>query len=487
MFRSSSQNRRFYTRRRKPRLVLAAVVMLSVSALSIVLMRGQPGSNSEEQQDTANSLLRVQLPGQVVGRSHVVDGATERLPFEPAVPPQTPATDGIQDTFKSGEWVNVTVAPGDNLSLIFSRLTLSKRDLHDIVSLGKDTARLKRINPGQLVRFRVVDRRLEEMVLELDQLNSLHVMREGDGFNAFTETIEPKIKVAAATTEITRSLFVDGQKAGLSDALIMHLTEIFGWDIDFALDLREHDRFSVIYEEIYKDDDLIKQDRILATEFVNRGKRLRAILYIDEQGRADYFSDTGEAMRKAFLRTPVNFTRISSRFNLKRKHPILNTIRAHRGVDYAAPSGTPVRATADGKVKFIGRDGGYGQTIVMQHGEVYSTLYAHLSRYARGVKRGNYLSQGKIIGYVGKSGLATGPHLHYEFRVHGVHRNPLTVDLPKAEPIDRKYLQEFRRQAKPLLAQLDILLAQQTQPDSSYVAQLDALELPTPTDLENRN
>ena len=487
MYRSNPNNRRFYDRpRRTPKFLVAAIV-LAISALTIVLMRGQPESDSDQAQFTPDSLLRVQLPGQVITRSHTVNGSTERLPFEPDVPDRAASTDGIQDTFKSGDWVNVTVAPGDNLSLIFSRLTLSKRDLHDIVSLGKDTARLKRINPGQLVRFRVIDSKLEEMVLELDQLNSLHVMRDGDSFSAFTETIEPKVKMAAATTEITQSLFVDGQNAGLSDALIMHLTEIFGWDIDFALDLRAHDRFSVIYEEIYKDDELIKQDRILAAEFVNRGKRLRAILYIDERGQSDYFSDTGEAMRKAFLRTPVNFTRISSRFNLRRKHPILNTIRAHRGVDYAAPSGTPVRATADGRVKFVGRDGGYGKTIVIQHGEVYGTLYAHLSRYARSIKRGIYVNQGKIIGYVGKSGLATGPHLHYEFRIHGVHRNPLTVDLPKAEPIDKKHLQEFQRQAKPLLAQLDILLAQQTPPDSSYVAQLNALELSTPANLENRN
>ena len=487
MYRSNTRNRRFYERPRRTPKFLVAVIVLAISVLTIVLMRGQPASNLDHAQATPDSLLRVQLPGQVALRSHTINGRTERLPFEPDVPDRTASDDGIQDTYKSGDWVNLTVAPGDNLSLIFSRLTLSKRDLHDIVSLGKNTARLKRINPGQVVRFRVIDGRLEEMVLELDQLNSLHVMRDGSSFSAFTETIEPKIKMAAATTEITQSLFVDGQKAGLSDALIMHLTEIFGWDIDFALDLREHDRFSVIYEEIYKDNELIKQDRILAAEFVNRGKRLRAILYIDDRGQSDYFSDTGEAMRKAFLRTPVNFTRISSRFNLRRKHPILNTIRAHRGVDYAAPSGTPVRATAEGRVKFIGRDGGYGKTIVMQHGEVYSTLYAHLSRYARGIKRGKYLNQGKIIGYVGKSGLATGPHLHYEFRIHGVHRNPLTVDLPKAEPIDRNYLQEFKRQAKPLLAQLDILLAQQAPPDSSYVAQLNALELPAPTNLDDRN
>jgi len=299
------------------------------------------------------------------------------------------------------------------------------------------------------------------------------------GFTAFNESIEPEIKLTTATAAITRSLFVDGQNAGLSDAIIMRLTEIFGWDIDFALDLRKNDRFSVIYEEIYKGEELIKQDRILAAEFVNRGKRFRAVLYTFDHGRSAYYSDRGEAMRKAFLRTPVNFTRISSRFNLRRKHPILNTIRAHRGVDYAAPSGTPVRATADGRIKFVGRNGGYGRTVEMHHGEIYSTLYAHLSRYARGMKRGKSVTQGQIIGYVGKSGLATGPHLHYEFRVHGVHRNPLTVNLPKADPIEKKYLRDFQEQAKPLLAQLDVLLARQKERGSDYVAQLDSPQMST--------
>jgi murein DD-endopeptidase MepM/ murein hydrolase activator NlpD len=367
----------------------------------------------------------------------------------------------------------VTVAPGDNLSLIFSRLKLPKTELHEIMALGAKTAPLKQLRPGQIVRIKASDDAIHQLILEIDQLTSLKVERSSAGYSAAEEITQPEIKITAATTSITHSLFLDGQKVGLSDAVIMRLTDIFGWDIDFALDLRKDDHFSVIYEEMFKDGELVKQDRILAAEFVNQGKRHRAVLYTDASGNSAYYSDTGEAMRKAFLRTPVNFTRISSRFNLSRKHPILNTIRAHRGVDYAAPMGTPIRATADGKIRSVGYGNGYGRTVELQHGDAYSTLYAHMSRFARGLKRGSGVRQGQVIGYVGKSGLATGPHLHYEFRINGVHRNPLTVALPKSLPIERRYLADFRAKSAPLLSQLDVLVARLENNRATYVAQLD--------------
>ncbi|MGR8921263.1 MAG: OapA family protein [Gammaproteobacteria bacterium] len=372
----------------------------------------------------------------------------------------------------------MTVAPGDNLSLIFSRLKLSKSDLHTIVQLDRDKARLRRLRPGQLLRVRADESRIESLVLELDELNSFRVERTADGsFALSTETVEPEVREASTAAVITRSLFLDAQQAGLDDATIMRLTDIFGWDIDFALDIREGDRFSAIYEEIYKDGEMIKQGRILAAEFINRGRRLRAVWFTNESGESAYYSDEGHAMRKAFLRTPVNFTRISSRFNLRRKHPVLNTIRAHRGVDYAAPLGTPVRSTANGKIRSVGRNGGYGRVVEIQHGKSYRTLYAHLSRFAKGLKRGSSVRQGQVIGYVGKSGLATGPHLHYEFRVNGHHRNPLTVDLPKAQPIDGRYLDEFKRHAQPFLQRLAVLNDVTDETSPALVASLDAESL----------
>ena len=409
-----------------------------------------------------------------------------RLPFEPdpiayssntastlnvatVAPSETPM-DGPRSEHS---WMDVTVAPGDNLSLIFSRLKLSSTDLHQIVGLGKATSPLKELRPGQTLRFRRHDTSLEEMVLELDQLNSLIVQRSDAGFIARVDSIEPDIKVTAATTTITQSLFVDGQKVGLSDAVVMKLIDIFGWDIDFALDLQPNDHFSVIYEEVYKGQQLVKQDRILAAEFVNQGKRSRAVLYTGADGRSSYYSEKGEAMRKTFLRTPVKFTRISSGFTLARRHPILNTIRAHRGVDYAAPMGTPVRATADGKIQHVGIEAGYGNLVEIRHGDSYSTLYGHLSRFARGIKRGSSVDQGQIIGYVGQTGLATGPHLHYEFRINGIHRDPLKVALPRL-PIEKRYMADFRERAAPLLNQLDFLVAKHDDAHTTYIAQLDS-------------
>ena len=377
--------------------------------------------------------------------------------------PAQPGGDGkagaTEEARLSEKWLSVTVKPGDNLSLIFSRRGFSKRDLHSILELGAETKELKRLKPGQQIRFLLDDssdfvQMLHERTLE----QTLHVTRHDSGeFSAEVVVAEPDRLIANAHGTIESSLFLAGQASGLSDAVIMELSEIFGWDIDFVLDIRNGDSFALIYEELYKEGKKVRDGAILAAEFVNRNKRFRAVRYIDRDGRADYYSPSALNMRKAFLRTPVKFSRISSRFNLRRKHPVLNTIRAHRGVDYASPHGTPVKATGDGKIVSMGLNGGYGKSVVLQHGGVYSTLYAHLSRYARGTKKGKSVRQGQTIGYVGQTGLATGPHLHYEFRLNGVHRNPLTIELPTATPIAKKLMPDFQKQTSQLLAQLDQL------------------------------
>ncbi len=354
-------------------------------------------------------------------------------------------------------WQSVVVKSGDSLALIFSKLGLSPVSLYKVMSLGKEVSRLKKLQPGQMLNFHVADNELLGLEYEMDLTNTLKISKEDDKFKAEFIRIELEKVVKNASTVINDSLFLSAKKAGLSDNLIMQLVAIYGWDIDFALDIREGDSFTVIYEEQYKDGVKVSDGPIIAAEFVNRDTPLRAVRYTHKDGRTDYYADNGDAMRKAFLRTPVNFTRISSRFNLKRKHPILNRIKAHRGVDYAASTGTPIKATGDGTVAYTGKKGGYGRTIILKHGGKYSTVYAHLHRYASGVRTGKRVKQGQIIGYVGKSGLATGPHLHYEFRVHGVHRNPITVKLPKVESINKKALPEFRKKITPMIAELDRL------------------------------
>jgi murein DD-endopeptidase MepM/ murein hydrolase activator NlpD len=387
--------------------------------------------------------------------------STDRIPFEPQTiaPGQTAESSATtKQNDQASDWTKVVVTPGDNLSLIFGRYGFSKKDLHRMLKIKPAAKNLRRIKPGQAIMVKADENgRVLGMVQELDYRRSLHVRFQDDSYSASVVEVEPEIRYSSVLAKIKQSLFLDGQAAGLADKTIMELSDIFGWDIDFVLDVRSGDQFSVVYEEIFKDGKKVKNGKILAAEFVNRGKKLRAVYYSHTDGPAGYYSDTGQTMRKAFLRAPVDFTRISSRFNLRRRHPVLNTIRAHKGVDYAAPHGTPVRATADGKITHAGNKGGYGRTVVIQHGESYSTLFAHMSRFARGIKRGAKIRQGQTIGYVGKTGLATGPHLHYEFRVNGVHRNPLKIALPKALPIDAKYIADFRTKAAPLLAQLDEL------------------------------
>jgi murein DD-endopeptidase MepM/ murein hydrolase activator NlpD len=299
----------------------------------------------------------------------------------------------------------------------------------------------------------------------------LKVSKKGNEF--ITEKLNIKLDsiIKNANGTINDSLFLSGQKAGLSDNLIMRLVAIFGWDIDFALDIRKGDSFTILYEEQYKNGVKVAEGPIIAAEFINQGKAIRAIRYSENNERNDYYAANGDAMRKAFLRTPVDFfSRISSRFSLGRKHPVLNKIRAHKGVDYAAATGTPVRATGDGIITFAGKNGGFGRTIKLKHGGTYNTVYAHLRRIAKNIRRGKKVKQGQIIGYVGQSGLATGPHLHYEFQIHGVHRNPLTVKLPKVKAIAKENMPEFKKTIVPILAELDritgrsVISAQQSDP-----------------------
>ena len=352
----------------------------------------------------------------------------------------------------------VTVRSGDSLYLIFKRLGLPQRDLALMTGSKPLEEKLARIAPRQEIEFYIdTESRLTRLVHRLDRLRSLHVYRDGDTFT-FEEVVEPPdVSVATAAEVIDSSLFEAGQQAGLSDNIIMQMAEIFGWDVDFALDIRAGDRFALVYEEQFKDGEKVGEGPILAAEFTNRGRRIRAVRYVDPTGHTEYFSADGRSMRKAFLRTPVSFTRISSRFSSNRRHPILHKVRAHRGVDYAAPRGTAVKASGDGRVTFAGRNGGYGRTVILKHGSVYTTLYSHLSRFAKGIRPGKRVEQGQVIGYVGSTGLSTGPHLHYEFRVRGVHRDPLEVELPPASPLAKEYLADFTKKSKPLFASLDLL------------------------------
>jgi len=345
---------------------------------------------------------------------------------------------------------------GDSLSTIFSNLDLSKKDLHSIIHSNELGKQFASIRPGKNIIANIDSNGiLQQLIYAKNQIDTLKATRNDNSFNVeiISKTIEKRIASAQAT--INSSLFLDGKEAGLSDGMIMDLAAIFAWDIDFALSVRKGDQFTVVYEKQFVDDKEIGSGNIISAEFVNQGHPFTAVRFEDKNGVVSYFTPDGKSMRIAFLRTPIDFARISSHFNLRRKHPVLNRIRAHKGVDYAARTGTKIKTTGDGKIIYRGRKGGYGRVVIVQHGQKYSSLYAHMSNYRKGQRVGSHVKQGEIIGYVGKSGLASGPHLHYEFRVNGVHRNPLTVKLPHAEPIKKSLLAEFKKQTEPLIAQLN--------------------------------
>jgi len=354
------------------------------------------------------------------------------------------------------DWLTAEVKKGDSLSAIFFRHDLNASDLHQIMSLGKDTKCLTLVRPGQHFRIRVNSaNEVQALHYDISRLESLLVQRDGDHFVAQREYKSVEIRTQHATAKIKSSLFEAGREAGLSDSITMDIAHIFGWDIDFGLDIRDGDQFTVVYEEKYLAGSKIGDGSILGAEFINQGVSYKAIRYTDADDRSDYYSPEGLSMRKAFLRTPVDFFRISSRFG-KRKHPILNNIRMHKGVDYAAARGTPIKSAGDGKVIVKQHKNGYGRTIMIQHGGRYSTLYAHMQAYKSGIHVGKRVKQGQVIGYVGSSGRATGPHLHYEFRVNGVHRNPLTISLPHAKPIDKKFKSEFITHAQAMMDKINM-------------------------------
>ncbi|BCG65499.1 MAG: hypothetical protein methR_P3343 [Methyloprofundus sp.] len=376
----------------------------------------------------------------------------------PTLPvPEKPEAHSMQSF--STVWQEHKIKSGESLSVIFAKNKLSKSDLHKIVHANDISSQFASIRPGKsLMIGHNISGQLSHLIYKKNSYDKLKATRLDDGNFKVEHLIrEATPQIASASGTIHTSLFIDGKNAGLADKTIMQLTDIFAWDVDFAHSIRDGDKFAVIYEELYIDDHLIGMGNILAAEFLNRGHTFRSIRYEDASGKVNYYSPEGNSMRKEFLRTPIDFARISSHFNLRRKHPVLNRIRAHKGVDYAASRGTPIKSTGDGKITFRGRKGGYGNVIIIQHGQSYSTLYAHMSKFKKGLHVGSHIYQGQVIGFVGKTGLASGNHLHYEFRVNGVHRNPLTIKLPNASPIKAKYKEDFLAKSKSLLSQLEQL------------------------------
>ncbi len=349
----------------------------------------------------------------------------------------------------------LTVQSGDSLDRLFRRHDLSLSDLAAMVQLSEARNYLVRLQPGDEIQVAHREGSIIALSREIDRIRVLNINKAESGFAVEVTERPVELRAVGAHGVIQSSLFESAQAAGISDNVIMDMAGIFQWDIDFIQDVRNGDEFTVVYNELWRDGTKLQDSFIVAAEFINQGRLYRAASYEDPNGERGYFTPEGRSVRKAFLRAPVDFTRISSNFNPNRRHPVLNTIRAHRGVDYAARTGTPIRAAGDGKISFRGVNGGYGNTVILQHGGNITTLYAHMSRFAD-PRLGARVRQGQTIGYVGQSGLATGPHLHYEYRINGAHRNPRTVPLPPADPVPEAFRSDFETISAELWHQLDL-------------------------------
>jgi murein DD-endopeptidase MepM/ murein hydrolase activator NlpD len=368
--------------------------------------------------------------------------------LHPALASAEPLTDALST-------IDVIVSRNDTLDRIFRRLKLNLADLASLRELPNVRASLDSLRPGESLHLTHKDGSLFGLERRLSDTQTLKVSRDGNALKA--DVLQNPVQTRRRTVRgtITSSLFEAVEAAGGHDQTAVSLADIFGWDIDFVLDVQPGDSFVVTYPEIWRDGAYVKDGAIEAAEFVNQGRTYRALRYTDPTGGTHYYAPDGKSLQKAFLRAPVEFTRVSSKFNSARLHPILNTIRAHKGVDYAAPIGTPVHAAGDGRILYAGVMGGYGNVVEIEHSRSITTVYGHLSRFASGIHAGTHVNQGAVIAYVGMTGLATGPHLHYEYRVNGVFKNPQTVALPGAEPMDPGWHDDFVAHTAPLLTTLD--------------------------------
>jgi murein DD-endopeptidase MepM/ murein hydrolase activator NlpD len=377
----------------------------------------------------------------------------ERIVRDLALPAIAPA--GVDE----GYWREEQVRRGDTLGSVLARLGVDDAAAQRFLRTDGGARPLYQLRPGRSLRAmtdgegRLIALRSlapSGEVLAVDRAAD----RVGAGFVARSATPEAAVGLELRANEIRTSLFAAADAVGVPDAVTTALTDIFAGDIDFLHDLRRGDRFTVVYETRRIDGERAGTGRIVAAEFVNKGVAYRAFLWRTPDGAEDYYGEDGRSVRKAFLRSPVAFTRATSGFSLARFHPFLQTWRAHKGADFAAPTGTPVHAAGSGRVIVAGLERGYGNVVMLQHGGAYSTVYAHLLRLAPGVKPGTHVAQGEVVGYVGQTGWATGPHLHYEFRVNNVQRNPLTIALPNAQPVPGAQRADYLARVAPLAGEL---------------------------------
>ncbi|MHC8388773.1 peptidoglycan DD-metalloendopeptidase family protein [Pseudomonas sp. MDT2-39-1] len=410
-----------------------------------------PAEQLTQDQDAAEAVQATNEPA-ASPFAQIENSAEEPQKTAQAAPAPAP----VVEEKKAPGHKEVIVSKGDTLSTLFEKVGLPATSVHEVLASDKQAKQFSQLKHGQKLEFELTpDGQLTNLHSKVSDLESITLTKSDKGYTFNRITAKPTVRSAYAHGVINSSLSQSAARAGLSHSLTMDMASVFGYDVDFAQDIRQGDEFDVIYEQKVVNGKAIGNGPILSARFTSRGKTYTAVRYTNKQGNSSYYTADGNSMRKAFIRTPVDFARISSKFSMGRKHPILNKIRAHKGVDYAAPRGTPIKAAGDGKVLLAGRRGGYGNTVIIQHGNTYRTLYGHMQGFAKGVQTGGTVKQGQVIGYIGTTGLSTGPHLHYEFQVNGVHVDPLGQKVAMADPISKAERARFLAQSQPLMARMD--------------------------------
>jgi murein DD-endopeptidase MepM/ murein hydrolase activator NlpD len=433
---------------RKKRIFAAAFLAVAACfVLVTVALSPQSGGSPERVAQTAHTDGSTETAETTAGGcSAKHDAATPPPVADAPAPKPAPVCEVIKATVKSGQ--TATALLGDWLSPL---------DIHNLSALCDKAFPLSRMRVGRPYAITTQDEALRRFEYEIDNEEKLVIERADDGFDVRVEDIPYDVKTCVVDGTIESSLYGAVQTAGEHPALAVRLADIFAWDVDFIRDIREGDSFRAIVEKRYREGTFTGYGRIEAAEFVNRGDRFRGYLFADKNGVEHYYDETGKSLRKAFLKAPLSFTRISSGYSMSRLHPILKIRRPHQGIDYAAPRGTPIKAIGDGVIIKRARGKGAGNYIKIRHNSVYESVYMHMSRYAKGTHRGSRVKQGQVIGYVGATGYATGPHLDFRIKKNGAYVNPRHVKSPPANPVSKALMAQFQETITPLAAKLDSL------------------------------
>ena len=441
---------------RKPSKLRLVAVLLIACLLPYVLIKVFFGKKHHESLHEAITLPDVQTSQAQVATLQV----KEQQPVNTIKPVEKPKpVETVKPIEKpksaSSPIVDVTTRPGDSLATIFKRVGLSGQTLHAVLNNNKHAALLTRIKPNQSIQFTIKNNQLQHMIFQLDHGQKLDVALVRGHYTTTLTSPKTEYRERYVTAIVQYSLYGTAKRQNIPYKLIQQMTDIFKREINFAKDVRSGDRFTIIYKAGYMGSDLVSVGEIIAVTYTHRGESHKALRHVNSAGDVEYFTPEGESMKQGFSRYPVKFSHINSAFSTSRMHPILHYSRPHNGIDLAAPIGTPILATGDGKVQQIGYENGFGNVIkISHHNALYTSVYAHLLKFRKGLFRGSYVKRGDVIGYVGQSGLASGPHCHYEFHVNHRPRNPSTVPLPQAEPVPRRDLASFKKHADKLVEHL---------------------------------